>query len=93
MKSIVLILIVAVLICSGCAGFQMDCWVGYRKISPEVGYQAFKMPAPLKFALTPAQIELILSFLGSEAFEKFIQGALPVNNSVGLGGGCLIKIE
>ena len=93
MKLIALILTAAMVICSGCAGFHMDCWVGYMKVPPEVGYPVFKVPPPLKFALTPAQIELIMSFLSSDAAKWFIQGAFPANNRVGIGAGCIIRVD
>lgn len=47
----------------------------------------------MRMALTPAQIEFILSFLNSESFEKLIEAGLPANNRVDLGGGINIFVD
>ena len=77
----------------GCAGFNCSIGVGYRKVPPEIPGPILQSPSLLKFSLTPAQIELIFSLLGSEAFEKLIQSALPQDNRVDFGGWCEISIK
>lgn len=97
MKSIALILTAAMVTFSGCAGFHFSAWIGYRKIPPEVSssilHSIKTLPAPMRMALTPAQIEFILSFLNSESFEKLIEAGLPANNRVDLGGGINIFVD
>ena len=89
----IIAILTALTLLSGCAGFNMSLGVGYRKIPPETHDPVFTVPAPLKFALTPAQIELILSFLGGEAFNKLIEYGVPKNNVVYLGFWWNISVD
>lgn len=96
-KSIALILSASILVLSGCTGFQMSTGIGYRKVPPEVNKPILQSIEPiekvLKFSFSPEQVDFLLSFLKSEAFENFIQAALPKDNRVDVGLWCEIKIE
>ena len=65
-----------------CASFQCSIGLGYRSLPEEVASPLFTQAMAqrilsadaAKFALTPAQIELILKFLSGDNLKYFLPG-------------------
>ena len=74
-----LMLMMAIIV-SSCSSFNASIGVGYRKVPPEVKDPL--IPRLGAAQLSPDQIQMILSLLGS---EEFIKHVLPQNNRVDFG--------
>jgi len=94
--SLVLIMVLVVAM-TGCSSFQCSIGLGYRSLPEEVASPLFTQAmareilsaGAAKFALTPAQIELILKFLGGDNFKYMF----PSNsrNEVGIWAEIIAK--
>ena len=99
MKYLMLILMVMVVVVSGCAKFSCSIGAGYRKLPEKVASPLFitqmnvarelLCSTPMGFALTPAQIEMILGFLTGENFKYLF----PNDSRVDLGAWVEIIAE
>ena len=85
---ILLVLIVMILMVTGCSSFECSIGVGYRKVPPEVASPILtKLTASELTGISPAQIDWLLKLLGSEQMKVLF----PKNNRVDLGVYCEIK--
>ena len=83
MKYVVLTVAI-ILLLPACSGFKCSIGAGYRKLPEKIASPLFPYllsSEPMKWALTPSQIELILNFLGGENFKSMF----PTNSRVDLG--------